>query len=1343
MSDGAHAINVNNLTWTEGSSAGLKQFALASRRTANHGVADPVLAIRYKMMLEQVDELVRIKSELQRRNLGTAITAQPSEGKDGKQQPGISRPESEPSKGVVFHFKQQLKPETPPTDATADIAAPTRVIIEAVAASEEPELERKHTNLAVALNNTITSQAITKEEVYRQLTSDQLREKLKKAEDKMKEAKNIAIDDHKMSRKKFFEHLKLPFVKGATEELAPGDGEYREAQGGKDHMEVGLSSQEAAARLQQHGPNRLSEPKEMSAFMKWVLQMVGGFAILMWGAAVLCAIAYGLDHEVPDNLYLTIILVLAILVTGTFAWYMENQSSEVMAGFKKMMPTIAKALRDGEVQDLDATLLVPGDIVFLKAGEKIPADMRVMAAHDLKVDMSNFTGEPEAVERAPRKTSDNPLETENLVFAGTVVEEGQGTCVVILTGDRTFIGNLKNLASGGTPPETPIQAEIHHFVKVISVIALGLGVACFLIGLRFYSPKSNMVLAIGIIVANVPEGLIATVTLCLTLAARKMAARHVLVKDLKSVETLGSTNTICSDKTGTLTLNRMTVVHCFYDNQVWNTNPDMSVDEEEKEAVAAAAALAAQDEGEQLSCWARFRRCQDCRPYAWLDDERRAQYNANPAKWEPLHGPKSEEDLATEAEINASSAANDAANSQVDARLSGLPRPDKKSDAFLRLFSVAALCSKAKYVSDDEPWSCPEKAANVFKREVESDATEKGIFKFAEHSMDGYTFALREYNKLTAKIPFNSKDKFAIHICRGNLQSAVEFLKTAEAKDRKELEATGRARHAQVPAGHFITMKGASEKIIGWCETVVLGDGRIVPFTQEMKQAALNKAVNPLADNGERVLGMCYMDLDPAQYPTDFKFNVKDNFRNFPTKGMTFVGLVALMDPPKRTVKRAVEVCTRAGIRVFMVTGDYWRTAKAIAKMVTIIRDPTIEDIAAKEGKPVQELMSLPPEKRPPVKAIVISGEQVERLADSDWAELLSHEQIVFARTTPQQKLKITTELQKLGAIVGMTGDGVNDSPALKNANIGIAMKSGSEISQEAAKMVLLDNNFASIVGGIEEGRLIFDNLKKSIAFTLEHLLPELTPALCYLLFQIPLPLTTILILAIDLGTDLAPAVALAYEYPEADIMKRRPRNATTDRMVGRALFGSAYVQIGLFESCGVLATYFAVMAQWGYSSTFLYGKADEFSKTDDKRMQNALKEAQSACYISICLMQIAGVITRKTRMESSFKTMRHLLANVGLLYSILFSLAVAVLVVYCPGFQEFFGAYPVGYVGWLTCLPFCVFIILYEEVRKYLLRQEAAVFKVAQAELDKIPRSPLDPAKRAPEGWVTFLTYY
>ncbi|GAB6023141.1 hypothetical protein CHUAL_007223 [Chamberlinius hualienensis] len=963
----------------------------------------------------------------------------------------------------------------------------------------------------------------------------------------------------------------------------------------------GLTDNQVKERLARDGPNALSPPKTTPEWVKFCKNLFGGFALLLWIGAILCFIAYSIQagtfEEPPDdNLYLGIVLATVVIVTGCFSYYQEAKSSRIMESFKNMVPQYATVLRSGgQKLTIKAEEIVVGDIIEVKFGDRVPADMRVISAHGLKVDNSSLTGESEPQSRSPEFTHENPLETKNLAFFSTNAVEGTARGIAINTGDRTVMGRIANLASGLDTGETPIAKEIAHFIHLITGVAVFLGVSFFALALILgYHWLDAVIFLIGIIVANVPEGLLATVTVCLTLTAKRMAAKNCLVKHLEAVETLGSTSTICSDKTGTLTQNRMTVSHIWFDNQV------IEVDTTENQSGV--------------------------------------QY-------------------------------------------------DKTSPSFQALSRIACLCNRAEFKpgQDDVP---------VMKRETNGDASESALLKCIEIAV-GNVMTLRAKNKKVCEIPFNSTNKYQISIHESDDPSNP---------------------------GYTLVMKGAPERILEHSSTIFI-NGKEVTLDEELKEA-FNNAYLELGGLGERVLGFCDYKLPIDKYPIGYPFDGDEP--NFPLENLRFVGLMSMIDPPRAAVPDAVAKCRSAGIKVIMVTGDHPITAKAIARSVGIISEgnETVEDIAARLNIPIDRVNPRD------AKAIVVHGQDLRDYSSDELADILRHHtEIVFARTSPQQKLIIVEGCQRQGAIVAVTGDGVNDSPALKKADIGVAMGiAGSDVSKQAADMILLDDNFASIVTGVEEGRLIFDNLKKSIAYTLTSNIPEISPFLLFIVADIPLPLGTVTILCIDLGTDMVPAISLAYEKAETDIMKRRPRDPFRDKLVNDRLISISYGQIGMMQASAGFFTYFVIMAENGFMPNYLFG----IRRSWDSRAVNDLKDSygqewtyerrkileftcHTAFFISIVVVQWTDLIICKTRRLSLF---HQGMSNHFLNFGLFFETALACVLSYTPGMDKGLRMYPLKINWWIPAMPFSVLIFVYDEIRRFILR-------------------------RNPGGWVEKETYY
>jgi len=1155
----------------------------------------------------------------------------------------------------------------------------------------------------------------------------------------------------------------------------------------------GLTDAQVVQGQTMFGLNQLTPPPEKSECVKCLETQKGFFNILLWAGSILCFISYGIDSSAPDNLYLGIVLAFVVIATGVFEYFQEKSSSDLMKKFANMQPPQVTVTRNGESTQIPAAQLTHGDIVKVKTGDKIPADLRVIkCTSDCKVEQASLTGEPDALKRTNNiftgmDSAESHLEADCLMFFGTLCSSGSADCMVFAIGDKTVMGQISSLTTGTEAEQTPINKEIEHFVLIVASVAIFLGVSFFIIGVvkdvtstGTVNITTQLVFMIGIIVANVPEGLLATVTVCLTLTAKRMATKNVLVKNLESVETLGSTSCICSDKTGTLTQNKMTTTNICCDGMLYefkyasqegtHSYPkcDMTTNGEEKGTVTEIKEAISGEEWKGTNYNITFDNAQLAKSgenwisagmisdangkrgeehwtysYEGCDDEVAKTKSAEYANWLKV-GDKVTVHFSNDAlrRINRVCAVQNDTEFGADSKKTKspedydeagrrkirdifgwkpgfwevgaalpfrfrqkmkdgktimfpmeqwLPNADASSNALVRWCNDKPLWDEESYkqagATPPKPWAGALHLKDSYEEEaVAYECSSPGMagykkafpicsFTTVEEGIDDKGVATTSESQFEWKIPFNSKNKFAISV---HLQN--------NNKDENAI----------------LLMKGGSDVVLKRCD-YVMHRGERVALTESMR-ARYEELNLVLAKLGRRVLSSAELVVTPEMVGCTGKtgswegFNCDSDVANFPlgteasvlearvaakraacaeagtpvneeeltglmrqSQKLCFLGMTALIDPHRTSVPGAIDKCHSAGILVVMVTGDHPATAEAIAKEIGIIKtkggatysDRVIQNKRSygctslvwkkgmepenntwwnewkltpeyKRSKQVNMMSKTHPWNDKKIRegvahgvnkvvgedpdyapAIVVPGweftVETEETNPDWWPHVLSHREIVFARTSPKQKLIIVSKFQDKGFVVAVTGDGVNDAPALKKADIGVAMGiAGTDVSKDAADMILLDDNFASIVNGVEEGRLIFDNLKKSIAYTLSSNIPEISPFLSFITVGIPLPLSTVLILCIDLGTDMVPAISMAWENKEADIMKRPPRDQKKDRLVTKKLVVFAYLQIGVIQAIAGFYSYMVVMGDYGYYSYTLpgLGADDAWQKT-------------------------------------------------------------------------------------------------------------------------------------------------
>lgn len=886
----------------------------------------------------------------------------------------------------------------------------------------------------------------------------------------------------------------------------------------------GLSTAEAALRLAATGRNELREVGHRSLGSRLVVHFTHLMALLLWLGAIVALLA-----GLPE---LGIAIALVNVINGCFSFWQEFKAEKAIDALRKLLPVQARVVRDGLELIVDATELVPGDLMLLDEGDRISADARVVAHTELRVDQSSLTGEtmPVRKDAEPAAETDR-ADTTNLVFAGTSVSSGRGRAVVVRTGMETEFGRIATLTQELHAEPSPLQTELGQLTKVITAVAVGVGILVGSVALLsgLMGVTEGLVFSLGMIVAFVPEGLLPTVTLSLAMGTQRMAARNALVKRLSAVETLGCTSVICTDKTGTLTQNEMTVREIFCPS---------------------------------------------------------ATFVVDGTGYEPAGAVR---------------------------RVSGT---EDDQPVLRQLLVAAGLACNARLVEHDRRWTVlgdPTEAAVVV-------ACGKAGVDLAHEA--AVTPRLHE-------LPFDSY--------------------------RKRMSTLHRTADGQV-----LFTKGAPRELLALCTRVQMTES-VNELDPEVR-AVIDAANDDMSRRGLRVLAVARRDLE-GPIP-DLSVAALEH-------DLTLLGLVAMMDPPRPDVEQAVRTCRQAGIRTIMITGDYGLTAESIARRVGMVGRDRVR---------------------------IVNGDELDELDDTSLADALSGE-VLFARASPEHKLRVVMALQQLGHVVAVTGDGVNDAPALKQADIGVAMgRSGTEVAREAADMILLDDDFASIVSAVEEGRAVFANIRRFTSYIFTSNTPEAVPFMLYAFSggRIPLALGVMAILAIDLGTDLVPALALGAEPPEPGAMDRPPRRRTT-HIVDRPLLARAYLWLGMLQSAAVVAMFFLYYWTNGYRGHWL-----------DLPAEGPLyREAVAIALAAVVFTQIGNLLAQRTERSSishiGFFTNRLILVGIAS------ELIVLILIVYVPWLQQIVGTGPLPAISWLWLVALSPLLLLADEGHKAIDRRVRA----------------------------------
>ncbi|MFH1237609.1 MAG: calcium-translocating P-type ATPase, SERCA-type [Candidatus Aenigmatarchaeota archaeon] len=873
--------------------------------------------------------------------------------------------------------------------------------------------------------------------------------------------------------------------------------------------EKGLSQSEAEARLKQYGYNELQKKKGISKLQIFIQQFKNILVLILIAATIFSAFV----GEFIDAAAIIIIVIL----NAIFGFVQEFKAEKTIEALKKLTSPETVVIRDGIEKKIDSHLVVPGDIVVLDEGSRVPADMRLIRIAELRIDEAMLTGEslPARKQTEPLKTA-SIADRRNLAYMGTLVTYGRGTGVVIGTGMATEMGKIAGAVQEQEEQSTPLQKKLSDFGRILGIIILVICAIVIVIGIIREGPLAGqpitetllinmIIMGIALAVAAIPEGLTAVLTITLALGLQKLAKQNALMRKLPAVEALGSTTIICSDKTGTLTKNEMTI------SEIWCSEKTIDVTGN------------------------------------GYDPDGKFMFEGR--------------------------------------EISG-----KTSEEVEFLFRTGTLCNNASLVKNENDYG------------IIGDPTEAAIVVAAK-KIGIEKSVIENKMKREHEIPFSSERK---------------MMTTINASDKK----------------YISCVKGAAEIVLNRCDSMQL-DGKHVKLTSALREKIIQKTTE-MTGKALRVLAVAYRDLDSVDIEAA-------------EKNLILIGLVGMIDPPRDEAIESVKVCKEAGIRVIMITGDHKNTAAAVAKRLGILDE---------HGK-------------------VLVGEELDALSDTDFEKIVG-EVSVYARVNPLHKLKIVDVLKKKGEIIAMTGDGVNDAPALKKADIGIAMGiKGTDVSKEASNMILSDDNFASIVSAVHEGRVIYDNIKKFIQYLLSCNVGEVMLILFAIIIgftdptvkdpvtglsPIVLPLTAIQLLWINILTDGLPALAIGVDPAAPGIMKRRPRDPkegilTKHMMVEIMFFG--------FVMSVVTLVMFSIDLQFGST------------------------RAITTAFTTVVIIEM--IRAHQVRMKYKIS----LFANKMLLLAIASSIALHLFIVYTPFMQPIFGTSAMELFDWIEILIASFFVLV------------------------------------------------
>lgn len=873
-------------------------------------------------------------------------------------------------------------------------------------------------------------------------------------------------------------------------------------------LEKGLSHQEVANRQKQYGPNQLAEKEGRSVIGLFLDQFKDFMIWVLIGAALVS----GFLKEWVD----AIAIISIVVLNAILGFIQEYRAEKSLAALKKLSSPTSKVIRNGKHHVIPSSEIVPGDLVEMEAGDFVPADSRIIyATGNMSTHEASLTGESTPVSKSAMRLENENIalaDRSNMLYMGTAVVSGKARALVTGSGMNTELGKIAELIQEIEDTSTPLQDKLKEFGKIIIVIVFALVGLIFLIGyLRGEELLGLFLSAVSLAVAAIPEGLPAVVTIALALGVQRMVKRHCIIRKLPSVETLGCTSVICSDKTGTLTKNEMTVQVLFHSGRYLNVS-----------------GIGYNPEGE------------------FIKDSQKVDPSEVPG--------------------------------------------------LARMLAGTVLCNGAQLAKEESGYR------------IVGDPTEGALLTMAAKA-GLFKPALEAEFPFVEEIPFDS-----------------------ERKQMSILRKHGKKYMAYV--------KGAPDILLSNC-TSIEEDGQVLTLDQVRREEVM-RANAGLADQAMRVLAVACREFETLPDSLEAAEIEKE---------LTFLGLVAMIDPPRPEVKLAMQACRTAGIRSVMITGDHKNTAVAIARDLGFYQ----------------------------TDSLAFTGEELDRLTDEEFDQYVTRT-AVYARVSPEHKLKIVKAWRNKDEIVAMTGDGVNDAPAVKEADIGVAMGiTGTDVTKEVSEMVITDDNFASIVAAVEEGRGIYDNIRKFIHYLLSCNVGEILVMFIASLFRLPLPLLPIQILWVNLVTDGLPALALGVDPIERNIMKRPPR-LKDESVITRRMGGLIMIQGAFIAFCSLLAFYLVYFVE-----------------------NEGIERARTAGFIVLACSQLFHSFNCRSHRESIFSL--GFMTNPQLVYATLLSFVLQMSVVYVPFLQTVFKTQPLGWFDWVMVLAISSFPLLAMEIFKSISR--------------------------------------